>query len=77
MNVTAQEVLHCLIEKELQIQGSRVRQRHHEAGQGPLGTAHHHMAEVGPIDLPLLPGKGLQLEERFVLLRTQAGDGAA
>jgi hypothetical protein len=31
-HVTAQEVLHGLIEKELQIQSSGIRQRYHEAG---------------------------------------------
>ena len=77
MNVTAQEVFHRLIEEELQVQGSRIRQRHHEAGQRPFCPAHHYVAEVRPVDLPLFAGKGLQLQERFALLRTQAGDGPA
>ena len=53
MHVAAQEILHGLIEEELQIQGSRIRQRHHEAGQGSLGAAHHYVPKVGPIDLRL------------------------
>lgn len=39
MDVTAQEVLHGLIEKELQIQRARMRQRHHEAGQRAAGAS--------------------------------------
>jgi hypothetical protein len=35
------------------------------------------MTEVRPIDLGLLAGKHLQLQEGFALLRTQAGHGAA
>ena len=76
MNVAAQEVLHGLIEEELQIQCPRIGQRDHEAGQSAPGTAHHHVAEVRPIDLRLLAGKSLQLQERLAALRTQAGHGA-
>ena len=76
MHVAAQEVLHRLIEEELQIQRSRIGQRHHEAGQGALGAAHHHVAEVRPIDLCLLAGKGLESQEWLADLRTQAGHGA-
>ena len=65
MHVAAQEVLHRLIEEELQIQSARIGQRHHEAGQGALGAAHHHVAEVRPIDLPLLAWKDLQLQKRL------------
>src|ERR1035438_7291978 len=77
MHVAAQEVLGCLIEEELQIQGARIRQRNHEAGHGTLGAAHHHMTEVLPIDLCLLAWEYLQLQKRFTLLRTQAGHRAA
>ena len=54
IHVAAKKVLRGLIEEELQLQGSRIRQGHHEAGQGALGTAHHHVTEVCPIDLSLL-----------------------
>jgi hypothetical protein len=75
MHVAAQEILHGLIEEKLQIQSSGIRQCHHEAGQGSLGAAHHHMPKVSPIDLRLLAGKRLELQERFAALRTQAGNG--
>jgi hypothetical protein len=35
------------------------------------------MTEVRPIDLSLLAGQHLQLQEGFALLRAQAGHGAA
>src|SRR5580658_10916990 len=54
MHVSAQEVLHRLIEEELQIQSPGIGKRHHEAGQGSFGAAHHHIAEVRPVDLSLL-----------------------
>ena len=76
MHVAAQEILHGLIEEELQIQSSRIRQRHHEAGQGSFGAAHHHVPKVSPINLRLLAGKRFELQERFAALRTQAGNGA-
>jgi len=63
-----------LVEEELQIQGAGVRQRDHEAGQGPASAAHHDMAEVRPIDLPLLARERLQTQERLADLRTQAGN---
>ena len=65
MHVAAHEVLHRLIEEELQIQGSRIRQSHHETRQRTLGAAHHHMAEVRPIDLRLLARKHLELQKRL------------
>ena len=53
MHVAAQEILHGLIEEELQIQRSGIRQSHDEAGQCSSGAAHHHVSKVGPIDLRL------------------------
>ena len=76
MHVAAQEVFHGLIEEKLQVEGSRVRQRHHETGQRAFGAAHHHRSEVRPIDLSLLTWKRFQLQKRFARLRTQSGDGA-
>ena len=75
--MAAQEILHGLIEEELQIQGAGIRQRHHEAGQGSLGAAHHHVSKVSPVNLRLLAGKRLELQERFAALGTQAGNGAS
>jgi hypothetical protein len=60
MHVTAQKVLHRLVEEELQIQGARIGQSHHEAGQSPAGATHQDGTEVRPVDLRLLTGKGLQ-----------------
>lgn len=76
MHMTAQEVLRRLIEKELQIQGARKRQGHDEAGQSAAGPAHHHVAEMSPIHLRLLAGKGFQTQERLADLGAQAGHGA-
>jgi hypothetical protein len=77
MHMSTQKVFHRLIEEKLQIQGSRIRQRDHEAGQGTSCTAHHYVAEVRPVDPPLFAGERLQLQERFATLRTQTGDGPA
>ena len=68
MHMAAQEVLHRLIEEELQIQRARIGQRHHETGQRAFGAAHRHVAEVGPVDLRLLARKGVQTQERFACL---------
>src|SRR6202041_585081 len=76
MYMTAQKVLHRLVEKELQIQGARIGQRHHEAGQGPAGPAHHNVTEVRPVDLRLLTGKALQAQEWLANRGAQAGHGS-
>lgn len=77
VDVPAQEVLHGLIEEELQIERPRVGQRHHETGESAFGAAHQHVAEVRPVDLGLLAGQGVQLQKRLAFLRTQARHGAA
>src|SRR5271169_777331 len=41
VDVTAQEVLRGLVEKELQVQGARIGQSHHKAGQDAAGTSYH------------------------------------
>ena len=69
--MTAQEVLHRLIEEELQIERSRPGQGHHEAAQRALCTAHHHRAKRRPVDLRLLTTEDLQTQKRLVLLRAQ------
>jgi hypothetical protein len=48
-------------EEELQIQGTRIRQGHDEAGQSPAGAAHHDVTEVCPVNLGLFSGP--QLDE--------------
>jgi len=59
MDMSAQKVLHRLIEEELQIQRPRPRQRGDEAGQRAAGFAHRDLAEVSPVHLGLLGGKRL------------------
>lgn len=73
MDMATQKVFHRLIEEELQIQRPRVGQRHHEAGKRTAGAAHHHLAEVRPIDLRLFAGKHPQPEKRLTQMRTQPG----
>ena len=60
VDMTAQEVPHCLIEEELQVQRPRIGERDHEAGERPAGTAARDLAGVGPINLCLFGGEGLQ-----------------
>ena len=48
MHVAAQEVLHRLVEEELQIQRPRPRQRGHEAGQCAPGAAHQRRGRSEP-----------------------------
>ena len=76
MNVAAQEAFHCLIEEELQIEGARIRQRDHKAGQGAAGAAHRHMSEVRPVGLCLLARKHLQAQKRLAGGGAQPGHGA-
>ena len=70
MNMSAQKVLHRLVEEELQIQRPRPRQRGHEAGQRASRAAHGDLAEVSPVHLGLFGGECLQVQER---LRAPAG----
>jgi hypothetical protein len=74
-HVAAQEILCGLVEEELQIQCPRPGQGDDEAGELPLGAAHHDGAEVGPVHLAVLGWKDLQTEKGFVRLRAQAGHG--
>src|ERR1700693_4572382 len=74
MHVTAPKVLHRLVEEELQLEGARIGQRHYKAGQGPAGMTHHDVTEVGPVNMSLLTGKGLQAQKRLADRGAQAGD---
>ena len=75
VNMAAQEVLHALIEEELQIQRSRVGKGDDKAGQTPAGTTDHDFAEVRPVDLRLLGRKDMQAQERFRPSGPQVGHG--
>ena len=76
--MATQEVVHACVEVEAQEDAPRVTENHHEAHQRALRAPDLHLAEVSPIDLSLLAGKGLQpqigLGHR---LRPLAGDDAA
>src|ERR1035437_4213892 len=77
VHMPAQEVLHALVEEELQIQRSRVGKRDHEAGQAATGAAYGDFAEMRPIDLSLLCLKHMQAQERLHAPGTQIGNDAA
>lgn len=74
--MAAQEILHRLIEKELQIQRPRPGQGDHKAGELAPGPADPDGAKVRPVHLGLLGGKNLQSEEGLVGVRAQPGDDA-
>src|ERR1039457_2073715 len=71
MDMAAQEVLHGLIEEELQVQRPRVGQGDHEARQCAAGAADRDLAEVGPIGLRLFGRESMQAQERFAHRWTQ------
>ena len=58
--MNACSTVRLLIEEELQVQRPRIGERDHEAGERPAGTADRDLAEVGPINLCLFGGEGLQ-----------------
>ena len=60
VDVTTQEVAHLRVQVEAQEDASREAENHHEAHQRALRATDLHLAEVGPVDLGLLAGKGLQ-----------------
>ena len=53
-HMATQEAVHAGVQAEAQEDAARVAQHHHEGHQGPLGAAHHEMAEVTPVHLRLL-----------------------
>jgi hypothetical protein len=75
-DMSAQKVLHRLVEEELQIQRPRPGERGDEAGQRTAGAAHCNLTEVSPVYLGLLGGECLQFQERFACRRPQPGHGA-
>src|SRR5713226_2413794 len=72
MHMAQQEVLECLIEKELEVKGATVSEREHEAGETTQGTANGDRTEVGPISLCLLAGQSCQAQKGFVLCWSQS-----
>ena len=61
-DMAAQEVAHPGVEVEAQEDPPRVAENHHEAHQAALRAADRHLAEVSPVDLGLLAGKGLEAQ---------------
>ena len=60
--MAAQEVVHPGVEVEAQEGAARVTQHHHEAHQRALRAPDPDLAEVGPVDLGLLAGQGLEAQ---------------
>ena len=60
--MAAQEVAHPGVEVEAREDPPRVAENHHEAHQAALRAADRHLAEVSPVDLGLLAGKGLEAQ---------------
>jgi hypothetical protein len=65
VDVATNEVRHGRAEIEAQKEVARVGQHHHEGHQRPLGPTDGELAEVGPVALGLVPGKGAQTQVRF------------
>src|SRR5262249_24396527 len=61
-DVTAQEVLERGVEGETQEDLPRIAEHHDEGHQGSDRSADRVLAEVSPIDLPLLTGQGAQAQ---------------
>ncbi len=64
-DVTPQEALHRLVEREEDVEGTRPAEHHDEGGERALCTAYLDVPEVTPIDLCLLAGKGPEPEVGF------------
>ena len=75
-HMAAQEAFHRLIEEKLQIQSPGIGQRHDEAGERSFCASHLDLAEVSPVCLRLLAGKGMQAEEGFANMGAQSRHGA-
>ena len=56
------EGLHALVEGEVEEEGARPGQDHHEGAERALGGAHAHVTEAPPIDLRLLAGLDLDAQ---------------
>jgi hypothetical protein len=74
-DVATQEVLHPGVREEAQEDLARVAEHHDERHQWPPRAADLEMAEMSPIDLPLLAGKAAQAQIGFGFwTRPMAGD---
>ena len=76
VHMAQQEVLDCLIEKELEVKSATVRERQHEAGETTLRAANSDRAEAGPVSLCLLSRQSCQAQEGFVFCRPQSSHDA-
>src|SRR5215472_1931606 len=65
VDVTEEKTLERLVEEEFQPQGAAVRKGQDEGGETAVGTPDHHLAEVGPVGLSLLPGESAETEKSF------------
>lgn len=77
LNVSMQQAFQSLIKEEVQGQGARVGKRDDKAGKPAAGLPDAHWAEVRPIGLCLLTGKGSQLPERLLHHGTETGHQTA
>ncbi len=62
-DVTPQETLHTLIERELQVKRARIREGHDETGQISLCRPNRDLAEAGPVRLRLFSRKDSATQE--------------
>jgi len=76
-DVAQEEVLECLVEEELEVEGAGVGQREHEARKAPFGLTDANPSEVSPVNLALLAREELQACEDFDHSRSQATDEAS
>lgn len=63
--VSEEEALHGLVEEELGVHGTCVRQHHHEAHDRPSRASDDEVAEVPPVDLALFSGQRRESQERL------------
>ena len=77
VHVGGQEARQGLVEEELQVQSTRVRQDHHEAREPSLGPPDPDLAEVSPVHLPLLARQHRQPQEGLACRESQSLDRPA
>jgi hypothetical protein len=63
LDVPAEEALHGLVEGEQGVDRARPAEHHDEGREGSAGLSDLEMAEVSPVDLGLLTGKGGETQE--------------
>src|SRR5579872_3036667 len=77
LNVSMQQAFQSLIKEEVQGQGARVGKSDDKAGKPAAGLPDAPWAEVRPIGLCRLAGKGSQLQERLLRHGAEAGHQTA